>query len=269
MHAVYWPVLQRLREQARQSEGDAVAVAPMEFLNEVISHRNNALRDVKARGLEEPRRLEREVMLYGAENLNVFVGAYATHIGRAKQKLGFTDFLRRCAPYDTEDKLVSFLAKRGIRTERLEADVIRDTMWDFYNPLKASYEREEDLFGARVKEPVLVRHEAWQLARLSADNNNGIRSVFVTADARLRRSVASLRDGEVADALLSGVVLVKLIDLLLGVKVDHAGLARLIWGVHAMDAGGTLRRYFTDRGLQKRGDVETMVLPDVVEKVTW
>jgi len=267
MHAVYQPVLERLREQALEVGNNSITVAPMEFLNEVISHRSNAIRDVKARGLEEPTRLERDVMLYGAENLNVFVGAYATHIGRAKRKLTFKDFLRRYAPYDTEDKLVSFLAKRGIRTEPLESEAARDAMWDFYNPLKASYEREEDLFGARPKENVLIRHEAWQLARLAADHSNGIRSVFVTADARLRRSVASIREGELADMLLSGVILVKLIDLLLGVKVDHKGLARLIWGVHAMDADGMLRRYFTDRGLQLRGEVETMVLPDVVEKV--
>lgn len=108
MHAVYWPVLERLREQSLAIGGDAVTVAPMEFLNEVISHRSNALRDVMARGLEEPKRLEREVMVYGAENLNVFVGAYATHIGRSKQKVAFKEFLRRHAPYDTEDKLVSF-----------------------------------------------------------------------------------------------------------------------------------------------------------------
>ena len=267
MHSVYRPVLERLREQALEVGDDVVTVAPMEFLNEVISHRRNAIRDVKARGLEDPTRLERDVMLYGAENLNVFVGAYATHIGRAKRNLGFNDFLRRYAPYDTEDKLVSFLARRGVRTERLQADEIEPLMWDFYNPLKLSYERDEDLFGARPKENVLVKHEAWQLARVANDHNNGMRSVFVTADARLRRSVASIRDGELADALLSGVILVKLIDLLLGVKVDHRGLARLIWGVQAMDADGMIRRYFTDRGLQKRGEVETMVLPDVVEKV--
>ena len=34
-----------------------------------------------------------------------------------------------------------------------------------------------------------------------------------------------------------------------------------------MDADETVRRYFTDRGLQKRGDIETMVLPAVVERV--
>src|ERR1035438_4941713 len=95
-----------------------------------------------------------------------------------------------------------------------------------------------------------------------------MRSVFVTADSRLRRTVALLGDGELADSLLSGVSLVKLIDLLLGVRFDHRGLARLIWGVHAMDTDGMLRRYFTDRGLQLRGEVETMVLPKVVDEIT-
>lgn len=267
MHTVYAPVLQRLREQASTVGEAAVSVAPVEFLNEVISHRANAIREVKSRGFEDATRLERDVMLYGAENLNVFVGAYATHVGRLKRTLTFDDFLRRYAPYDSEDRLAAFLAKKGIRAERLESDSITTNMWELYNPLKQAYERDEDLFGAHKKENVLVKHEAWQLARLAEDQRNGMRSVFVTGDSRLRRAVALLGDGELADSLLSGVSLVKLIDLLLGVKIDHRGLARLIWGVHAMDANETVRRYFTDRGLQKRGDVETMVLPAVVERV--
>ena len=267
MHTVYSPVLQRLREQASTVGEEAVSVAPVEFLNEVISHRANAIREVKSRGLEDATRLERDVMLHGAENLNVFVGAYATHVGRLKRKLTFEDFLKRYAPYDSEERLAAFLAKQGIRAERLESDSITTDMWEFYNPLKQSYERDEDLFGAHKKESVLVKHEAWQLARLADDQRNGMRSVFVTADSRLRRTVPLLGDGELADSLLSGVSLVKLIDLLLGVRIDHRGLARLIWGVHAMDVDETIRRYFTDRGLQKRGDVETMVLPAVVERV--
>ena len=267
MHAVYSPVLLRLREQASTVGEEAVSVAPVEFLNEVISHRANAIREVKSRGLEDATRLERDVMLHGAENLNVFVGAYATHVGRLKRKLAFEDFLKRYAPYDSEDKLAAFLAKQGIRAERLESDSITTDMWEFYNPLKQAYERDEDLFGAHKKENVLVKHEAWQLTRLADDQRNGMRSVFVTADSRLRRTVALLGDGELADSLLSGVSLVKLIDLLLGVRIDHRGLARLIWGVHAMDVDETIRRYFTDRGLQRRGDIETMVLPAVVERV--
>jgi len=265
LQAVYAPVLQRLREQAAEVGGEAVSIAPMEFLNEVISHRTNAIREVKSRGLEDATRLERDVMLYGAENLNVFVGAYATHVGRLKRKLSFDDFLKRYAPYSTEEALATFLAEKGVRAEWLESLSLTQDMWAFYNPLKDAYEREEDLFGARKKEAVLIKHEAWQLARLADDQRNGLRSVFVTADSRLRRAVASLEDCELGDSLLSGVNLVKLIDLLLGVKIDHQGLARLIWGIHAMDAGETIRRYFTDRGLQRRGDVETMVLPEVVE----
>lgn len=268
MHAVYAPVLARLREQALQAGGDAVVVAPMEFLNEVISHRTKAIRDVEARRLEDPARLEREAMVFGAENLNVFVGAYATHVGRAKNIMTFDDFLNRFAPYRTEEALASYLAKKGIRAEKLEDEKISGTMWDYYNPLKAAYEKEEDVFGTKPKEVVLVKHEAWQLARLAEDLKVGIRSVFVTADARLRRSVALVRDGDLADALLSGVILIKMIDLLLGVKVDHRGLARLVWGIHAMDTDEVVRRYFTDRGLQRRDEVETMVLPEVVRRIS-
>jgi hypothetical protein len=225
------------------------------------------MRDAKARGLTDPKRLEREVLLYGAENLNVFLGAYATHVGRGKKQLSFEAFLAEHAPYNTEKQLVQYLEKLGIRAEAMETDATRSEMLRWHSALKEWYS-EDDFSRGRVKQPVLVEHEAWQLSRVATDHRDGIRSVFVTADGRLRRAAAVINDGELADALLSGVILVKLIDLLLGAKFDHRGLARLIWGVHAMDTDGMLRRYFTDKGLQLRGDIETMVLPRVVDEIT-
>jgi hypothetical protein len=218
--------------------------------------------------LGDPKRLEREILIYGAENVNVFLGAYATHVGRGKTALSFEQFLLEHAPYNTEKQLLQYLGKLGIRVEALESSAGHAEMLRWHNSLKTWYEEVDHSWRGRVKQDVLVEHEAWQLARIVADHRDGIRAVFVTADGRLRRAVAVINEGELADALLSGVILVKLIDLLLGAKFDHRGLARLIWGVHAMDPDGMLRRYFTDRGLQLRGEVETMVLPKVVDEIT-
>ncbi len=266
LHNVYWPVLLRLQEQASKAGGQVRVVAPFEFLNEIVSHRRNAVQEVQMQGLEDPARLQRDVMVAGAENLNVFVGAYATYVGRAKRRVPFLEFLNRVAPYRDETELINYLERRGLRVEHLETPPDSEMLWNWFNPLKARYEHEEDE-GARRKVPVLIKHEALQLARLQSDHSRGIRSIFVTADGRLRRAVAFIQDGKLADALFSGLAMVKLIDLLLGVQVDHRALARLMWGVHALDIDGTVRRYFTDRGLQKQGDVETLVLPGVVEKL--
>ncbi|HZT31006.1 MAG TPA: SIR2 family protein [Bryobacteraceae bacterium] len=266
LHSVYWPVLLRLQEEANKLGGQVSVIAPFEFLNEIVSHRRNAIQDVQIEGLEDPLRLQREVMVSGAENLNVFVGAYATYVGRAKRNVPFIEFMKRVAPYEDETELEYYLRRRGLRVERLDVQPESQTSWEWFNPLKTRYEQEEDE-GARRKAPVLIRHEALQLARLRRDHARGLRSIFVTADGRLRRATAFIRGGELGDALFSGLAMVKLIDLLLGVEVDHRALARLMWGVHTLDLDGTLRRYITDRGLQKQGDVETLVLPGVVEKL--
>ncbi len=147
---------------------------------------------------------------------------------------------------------------RGIEVEKLAESDKPEEFWQWYNPLKSLYERAED-WGGRRKATVLVEHEAWQLYRLDKDHHAGIRAVFVTADGRLRRGVASI--------LLSGVAMTSLIDLLVGVRVDHRGLARMLWGVHAVDPSGTLRRYFTDLGLKEQDEVKTRVLPQVVDLI--
>jgi len=269
MSGVYWPVLERLRDQTERSGGQLAIVAPMEFLNEVIGHRHNAITEVATRNLENPENLGREVSLYGAQNLNVYIGAYATHIGRAKRNISFSKFLQMYAPYTTEDALRQFLERKGLRVEKLARDpeLFKPLkFWNWFNSLKGAYESEDPL-GTRLKPSILIEHEAWQLLRNETEQREGLRSVFVTADGRLRRAVATIQDGKLADTLLSGLTMVKLVDLLLGVRVDHRGLARLIWGVHAIDPKGILRQRFTDLGLRHRDEAQTLAMPKVVDSI--
>jgi hypothetical protein len=269
LFAVYWPVLERLRDQAVQSGAQLEIVAPLEFLDEVVHHRQLAIQEVARVNLEDPDRLQREILIRGAENVNVFIGAYATKVGRSKRKISFRGFLESVAPYDNEQALSRYLQKRGLQVERLapEPPSFKPMeFWNWFNPLKAAYEEQLDLWE-RTKPTVLIEHEAWQLLRIERDHQLGVGSVFVTGDGKLRRAVAGMRGGELADALLSALTMVKLVDLLLGVRVDHRGLARLLWGVHAVDPSGAVRQYFTDLGLKKQGDIETLALPAVVERV--
>jgi hypothetical protein len=175
--------------------------------------------------------------------------------------------LSRHAPYSTEDALQSFLENQGLRVERLEIEPPPADYWTWYNALSAFYERREDRTGRKLLYKVLVKHEAWQLFRLAQDEANDIRAVFVTEDGQLRRAIAAIRDGELADNVMTGVTMTNFVDLLLGVKVDDRGLARMLWGVHAIDAGGIMRRYFTDLALKRRDEVATLVLPEVVGQI--
>lgn len=108
LQSVFQPVLERLRSATRESGGQVAIIAPLEFLNEVVTHRQNAIRELESRKLDNPDNLAREAIVFGMENLNVFVGAYATEVGRPKKKIQFQEFLRRVAPYDDEKQLREF-----------------------------------------------------------------------------------------------------------------------------------------------------------------
>lgn len=270
LYSVYHPVLRRLRDQVHATGGEIHLLTAFEFLNEIIHHRELAIAEVRDHGLEVPERLQREALLLGAQNLNVFIGAYATHVGRARRKIAFSQFLRESAPFDTEERLEQWLGARGIEVVHLadSAGFNRPPrLWEWFNALRTEYEQANWL-GRRPKPAVLVEHEAWQMFQLERDHEGGIRSIFVTADGRLRRVVGSVFNGRLGDALLSGVNMVNLVDLLLGVRIDHRGLARLVWGVYALDTEGKIRQYFTDKGLAVRGELETVTLPKVVDRIT-
>ena len=88
------------------------------FLNEVISHRGFAIKESVELGFFNPNELERHISFYGAENTNVFIAAYASRVGRLKEKVSFNDYIKEVAPYSDEEELNVYLkTNEGINTE--------------------------------------------------------------------------------------------------------------------------------------------------------
>ena len=104
----------------------------------------------------------------------------------------------------------------------------------------------------RGKDKLLVRHEAEQLTRLALDEQTGLRSVFVTADERLRRA---LRRGErlrrFAGMTMARLGLVALVDVMVGLDTDSRSLVRLIWASPHTSDQARLLEYFVRMGLGK------------------
>lgn len=250
--------------------------APHEFLNEVVSHRERACAIVKQLDLEQhsasawkPTPLFREINLKGADGTNVFIGAYASWIGRLEKQVSFNEFLELAAPYETEDQLQQYLDERNFSVVHLskgDPSFKPTKFWEVFNRLKLGYEETIPQWD-RLKPTVLIEHEAWQLLQLDEDHSVGIRSLFATADRKLGRAVKHAFGARETEDLLSDISLVQLVDTLIGVPIDSQAMTRMIWGVQALDPEDTVRHYITNVGLRIQGDVETLALPQVVENL--
>lgn len=256
-------------KQSIQRTGMVIEIlAAEEFLNEIVTHRRNAISTVRDLNLEEPEELKKIVMLMGAENINVFIGAYASAIGRGGKSVRFVEFLDRVAPYATEDDLRRHLLTMGIATQRLAFDdgAPVQAFHGILHALKSEYASECERAG-RVKADVLIEHEARQLARVEVEIRGGRRAIFVTADARLRRIVARLRDRALSGAVFSQSAFIQLVDLMLGVQYDAPSLSRVIWMMNVGDDRETLRNYLINRALSHFDAAKAKAMPEVLDIV--
>ncbi|MBK7672633.1 MAG: SIR2 family protein [bacterium] len=252
LRPAYQDALMRLATAAQAAGTPLQVVVGNQFLNEVVSHRDIAVRMVADLDLEEPERLGRHIAYHGAINTNVFIGAYATFVGRQKDVVGFDEYLRKFAPYTSEEQLAKYLQKQGIGTVDLSPPEERQQIFiEIRNALESAYENSGDAPRAG-RARVLLIHEAQQLARLSEDVSMGLRSLFVTAHGRFRRVVrGDPRMRELNSQIMSHIGLVALAEVFAGGSTDSRALARLLWTVPAVDSEATLFEYFVDAGLRK------------------
>jgi hypothetical protein len=263
---LYTDAISRLTE-AGSSVGMPISVlATKGFLNEIISHRNIARREIETMFLERPGSLTRHILFQGAENANVFIGAYGSRIGGSRKDLSFEDFLKDVAPYESEAELSRYLEQRGIKTIETYFNEQDDVL--LYHKIKRVLEEgygSDSQFGFQGKADVLVGHEARQLTLLRRDLDQGLRSVFVTADMGLRDLIAESKLRKLDSAIISQRGLVQLIDLLVGLHSDPRSLTRLFWSGGVVEDAMLIRDYYTNLALEYRDEAMTASLPQVLE----
>ena len=265
---VYQSVISKLSEELGEAGKVCELLVVTDFLNEIVSHKKLGSRIVEELGLEDPVRLEKHILYYGAENTNVFVGAYASWVGREKKAVPFDEFLKVAAPYTDELGLASFLERLGIRTVSVsEHDAsFQELHRNFSRTLSQAYAHFREIGWFREKARILIEHEARQLAQIELELKQGWRSYFVTADKGLREILALTRPGMAWNVVISHLGLVQLIDLLLGVDVEPRSLARLLWGIMEVDEHASLRNYFVDLALKRRDEALVMTLPEIIDR---
>lgn len=248
LRPAYMDVIRRLADAANKARTQLSVVVGYQFLNEIVSHRRAAIAIVRDAHLETPENLKRHIELHSALNTNVFIGAYGTVVGRSGSQIAFHEFLASAAPYGSEDQLATHLETMGISAVTMDFRKEHNSAFvQVLNPLKAGFEEPGE-----EKASVLVEHEAQQLTQLLVDAQSGLSSLFVTADRRLRRALASRVElRSLVGMTVSHLGLAALADVMVGLEGDARSLARLTWGAPVGDQEKALFDYFVNLGLQR------------------
>jgi hypothetical protein len=263
LRSAYVGTLRRLSEAGAASGVTTSVVVGKQFLNEIVVHRRKAIDVVEQQALEASGRLARHIQFYGATNTNVFIGAWASHVGRQGAPISFQDFLSKHAPYETEEALGEYLS------ESMSLTVLGMRALDEYATVFSNILGWLSVGYAGTKASVLVEHEAQQLTQLQRDLKMGVRSVFVTSDNHLRRILQQAPELRVlAGMTVSHLGLVALVDVLVGLDVDTRSLARLMWAApYQGEEDQVFFEYFVQRGLREYAEGMAMEMQDVAHRV--
>lgn len=228
------------------------------YLNEVISHRANALAYSEQVGAQFADVVRSDALYHGVSNVNVFVGGYANWIIN-HEHITFAEYLRRCAPYETETELGQWLVKKGFKV----VNAVKGPKYGYlYSLLESAYSGSL----ARGKGPILIEHDAMQLSMLAEEGEKSESTLFVTADRKLQSAVANCKYPWIADMMISHVALVQFIELLIGGVADGAALTELLWNSRVSDGSQAIRSFFIALGLEQYDDGMAMAMPEIVDQ---
>lgn len=265
----YSGALSQLGEAAREMAGKCEVVVGWEFLNEIVSHRALAVRLVKELNLDDEKELRDHVLLLGPANTNVFVGAFAIAPSAEGRRLSFSEFLAKFAPYTNEVELSAFLQRQGVQTTHLRKSLnSEEKYWSLTSTLSAAYSREAKPY-TRAKDPILIEHEAAQMARLREDLERGERPLFVSADGamiRVLRTEDQTRD--LAQVSISPLGLVATVDVIVGLAPEDRSLARLSWAPGHLEPEAKLFDYFVAQGIRNYHEGIGMGLEEAARHVS-
>lgn len=255
---VYSEAIDRLKNAAASAAVDMRLTVCTVYLNEMISHRRaaEAVRREYGDGFEKMARMD--ALYHGPTNTNVYIGAYANYMHK-NGSISFDEYLKKFAPYVSEVDLKKWLLGRGFEV----VDAIKTSRYsEVYGMLEVEYANS---LASGKKKPLLIEHDAIQIAKIESDVARGDRVLFVTADRQLREFVSKIGLIDVADGMVSNVGLVQFIELVLGGISESTGMTELLWNTRLSDKAMAVRSYFTNLALQMYDDGMAMAMPDIVE----
>ncbi len=266
-HNVYHKTITSLLETAVNSHISIKVFAYHGFLNEVVSHRRLAKDAFLEQSFDKDSHAEliNQAELFGVQNLNVFVGGYVSLLLN-KYDISFEEYLAKYAPYDDEKSLANWLGESGISIlYEHEINKPENMYPEILHSLEQAYSSNHSW---KAKDAVLIKHDAYQMAALNSDLIKGVRSIFVTADRRLRENIEKGKFNALANNMVSHIGLMQLIDLLIGAEFDDQNISRLLWGSQISNETEQIRNYLIDHALNEYDDAIAMAMHDVVDNLT-
>jgi len=232
------------------------------YLNEVISHRWRALHEYEMEGEGFNDFAIRQATLDGSQNINVYMGAFVQNL-LTEPSLKFHEFIARNAPYTTERELEQHIKKLDILTLK-KNEIVGDGYSDISFELTKAYARD----GDRIKNPTLIEHDAVQLSALEREADKGLRSIWVTADRRLRKKLVGARFDAVADQMISHFGLAELVDFVSDYEPSSFGTVGLLWGVTPSDETARVREFLVNKALQSYDEAYAMEMQELVGDIS-
>jgi hypothetical protein len=264
-HSIYAAAMDKLISASAASSTGLEVCAYYGFLNEVVSHRRLAKDMIDAYGGRAAEFIERDIRLIGPSRMNVFIAGFARTLIQGR-KLSFDDFLSEYAPYRNEAQLATWLRNKGFKI--IDQRQMTDGAWEHSKVLHHFEVMFADQLAARARPATLIAHDALQVAKLRGDIKRGERAILVTAHRRLRDAVAYSEFANIGSAMLSGVGLVQMIDLLVGAIGDERSLVTLLWSTRASSTAEKVRRYLVDIALTQYDAALALNLEAIVGELT-
>jgi hypothetical protein len=233
------------------------------FLNEIVSHKQLARDAMSANGGEGAMWEARSVGLYGSGNVNVFVGAYFNYI-ETHAGTSFEDFLHVAAPYNTEAELRRYLEGLGFQIVR-DNQVRKSNTPEILHSLEKFYANKLEV---NRKSPVVIRHDAAQLAIICAELENGIRTMFVSADRGIRFALEYEGYSSISNSMMTHLGLAQLVELLIGRLPASRGLASILWMSPVSDDTNRIRNYLISLGLREHDAALAMGMSEIVSDMS-
>ncbi|WP_439852355.1 SIR2 family protein [Pseudomonas syringae] len=255
---VYKEAIKSLREAAASAAVKISLNVCAGYLNEVISHRNLAINYYNEAGADFSMIARSDALYNGVTNVNVFVGAYANWVNQ-NSEIDFLKFLAEHAPYRNETSLKTWLSNQGFT-------VVPSIKSSRYSEYYAALERCYAGSISAGKRPILIEHDAIQLAILREELDRGDRSLFVTSDRGLQNIVSELKGLSVSEAIIGHIGLIQLIEVMLGGISEGAGLTELLWSSKISNRTQAVRSHLVSLSLSQYDDGIAMTMPEIIER---
>ena len=227
------------------------------YVNELVSHRDRAIREFREVGLHDKSRLKQYSVFYSLNNVNTFIGGYGGRVAAGYEK-SFEKYLEEVTPFNSETEATIYLESRGVQVKPLQVH-------------QANLPHMESLLADKLEEykrprnPIRIQHDARMVGYL-AERGDQARPYFISADRSLVAAFSTSQYAQVVENILFPHQAFMIAQIKGTSRGLVRGLARTVFGMRR-NAVQEIREFYIDRVLQEYEPALLKAIPDIVESI--